>query len=246
MAELAEGADDARVDRFVLDGTDGTPVDAIHAWPTGSADAGIVVHPDMMGVRPLFDDLCRRLATNGFAVACAEPFARFPPEVRDAPDASLRMSHMKDMDDDLQLGDLVRAARFLVDTDDVEHVSIIGFCMGGMYTLKAAATDAFARAVPFYGMIRVPGDWKGPHLRDALDTATHVCPTLAIFGEVDTWTPSDDIAALRAAWRDRDDCEIVVYPDADHGFVHGIERPAHRPDDAADAWRRALEFVRRA
>ena len=245
MAELAEGQHDARVDRFVLDAGDGTQIDAIHARPTAAAQAGLVVHPDMMGVRPLFDDLCRRLATNGFAVVCTEPFARFPRDVRDAPDPTLRMSHMKDMHDELQLGDLVQAARFLADTDGVERVSIIGFCMGGMYTLKAAATGAFTRAVPFYGMIRIPGDWKGPGQRDSLDTAGRVCPTLAIFGGVDPWTPADDIDALREAWRGRDDCEIVVYPEADHGFVHAPERPAHRPDDAADAWRRALTFLRR-
>jgi carboxymethylenebutenolidase len=246
MAELAEGPRDAHVERFVLDGTDGTPVDAIHARPVGDAEAGLVVHPDMMGVRPLFDDLCRRLATNGFAVACAEPFARFPRDVRDAPDAALRMSHMKDMDDELQLGDLARGAAFLTDTDGVRLVSIIGFCMGGMYTLKAAATGTFARAVPFYGMVRVPGDWRGPALHDPLDAAAQVCPTLAIFGGRDPWTPPDDVDALRAAWQRRDDCEIVVYPEADHGFVHAPERPAHRPDDAADAWRRALAFLRRS
>jgi carboxymethylenebutenolidase len=149
------------------------------------------------------------------------------------------------MDDDVRLGDLAAAAEFLRETDGVERVSVLGFCMGGMYTLKAAATGVFTRAVAFYGMIRVPDDWRGASQRDALDTAAHVCPTLAIFGGEDPWTPSADIEALRAAWRDRDDCEIVVYPDADHGFVHGIERPAHRPDDAADAWRRALEFLRR-
>jgi carboxymethylenebutenolidase len=204
----------------------------------------VVVHPDMMGVRDLFDDLCRRLATHGFAVACTEPFAHFPPDVRTG-DATVRMAHMTEMDDDVQLGDLAAAAEFVRDTDRVERVSIIGFCMGGMYTLKAAATGAFARAVAFYGMVRVPGDWKGPSLRDALDTAPQVCPTLAIFGGKDPWVPLDDVEALRDVWRDRDDCEIVVYPDADHGFVHGIERPAHRPDDAADAWKRALDFLRR-
>jgi len=52
-----------------------------------------------------------------------------------------------------------------------------------------------------------------------------------------------DIEALRAAWSDRPDCEIVVYPEADHGFVHAPERPAHRADDAADAWRRVLAFL---
>jgi carboxymethylenebutenolidase len=242
---LDEGSHEASVERFVLEARDGTQVDAIHARPDGQPEAGLVVHPDMGGIRPLFDEHCRRLATNGFAVACAEPFARFPREVREASDISERMSRMKDMDDELQLGDLAQTAQFLVETDGVERVSIIGFCMGGMYTLKAAATGAFARAVPFYGMIRVPDDWRGPGQRDPLDTADRVCPTLAIFGGKDPWTPPDDIEALRAAWRDRDDCEIVVYPEADHGFVHAPERPAHRPDDGRDAWNRTLAFLRR-
>src|SRR5438132_592244 len=197
------------------------------------------------GVSDLVEDLCRRLATHGFAVVCAEPFARFPREVREASDATVRMAHMKEMDDDAQLGDLAAAAAFLTTGDGADRVSIIGFCMGGMYTLKAAATGTFARAVAFYGMIRVPDDWRSPGQRDALATAAQVCPTLAIFGGKDPWTPPDDIDALRAAWRDRDDCEIVVYPEADHGFVHGPERPAHRPDDAADAWQRTLDFLRR-
>jgi carboxymethylenebutenolidase len=246
MGALAEGPHEARVERFVLVAGDGTPVDAIHARPVAQPDAGLVVHPDVMGVRDLFDDQCRRLATHGFAVACTEPFARFPRDVREASDPALRMSHVKDMDDDLQLGDLAAAAAFLTAGDGVERVSIIGFCMGGMFTLKAAATATFARAVPFYGMIRPPDDWRGPGQSDALATAPKVCPTLAIFGGKDAWVPPDDIEALRAAWRDRDDCEIVVYPEADHGFVHAPERPAHRPDDATDAWERALGFLHRA
>ncbi|HYU40063.1 MAG TPA: dienelactone hydrolase family protein [Acidimicrobiia bacterium] len=245
MALLDEGPQDATAERFVLDARDGTSVDAIHARPDGQAEAGLVVHPDVGGLRPLFDEHCRRLATHGFAVACTEPFARFPREVREASDISVRMSHMKDMHDELQLGDLAQAAEFLVETDGVQRVSIIGFCMGGMYTLKAAATGTFVRAVPFYGMIRVPDDWRGPGHRDPLATAADVCPTLAIFGGKDPWTPPDDVEALRFAWLHRDDCEIVVYPDADHGFVHAPERPAHRPDDARDAWQRTLAFLRR-
>src|SRR5262249_9956758 len=245
MAAPEVGPHEATSERFVLVAPDGTPVDAVHARPVSTPDTGLVVHPDMGGVRDLFDDLCRRLATHGFAVACAEPFAHFPPDVRTG-DVAVRMGHMKEMDDDVQLGDLAAAAEYLRAADGVERVSIVGFCMGGMYTLKAAATDVFARAAPFYGMIRVPDDWRGPAQRDPLDTAAQVCPTLAVFGGKDPYTPAADIEALRAVWRARDDCEIVIYRDAEHGFVHGIERPAHRPDDPADAWRRVLGFLRRA
>jgi carboxymethylenebutenolidase len=92
-------------------------------------------------------------------------------------------------------------------------------------------------------MIRVPDDWVGPKTRQPLDTAADVCPTLAIFGGQDPYSPAAEIEELRAAWANRPDCQIVVYDEADHGFVHAPERPAHRADDAADAWRRALAFL---
>jgi carboxymethylenebutenolidase len=245
MAELHTGPHDVDVEHITLKGPDGTAVDAIHARPDGMPHRGLVVHPDIMGVRPLFDDLCRRLATHGFAVCAPEPFIRAPDDVRGAGDPSARMAYVKELDDELQLGDLEAAADYLVVHDDVREVAVLGFCMGGMQVLKAAATGRFDRAVAFYGMIRVPSDWVGPATRQPLDTAAEVCPTLAIFGGSDPMTPAPDIDALRAAWADRPDCEIVVYPEAEHGFVHAPEREAHRADDAADAWRRVLEFLER-
>jgi carboxymethylenebutenolidase len=241
MAALIEGPHEVDGERIVLRGDDGTPVDAIHVRPLGMPSRGLVVHPDIMGLRPLFDDLCRRLATHGFAVCAPEPFARL--DGREALDPAARMAHVPELQDERQLGDLEAAADWLVVHDDVNDVAVLGFCIGGMYTLKAAATGRFDRAVPFYGMIRVPEAWRGPHLREPLETAADVCPTLAFFGTADPYTPAADIDALRAAWRDRPDCEIVVYDDAEHGFVHDSERPAHRAGDAADAWDRTLRFL---
>jgi carboxymethylenebutenolidase len=243
VAELAPGSLEVEVEHIKLKGADGVPVDAIHARPDGMPIAGIVLHPDLMGVRPLFDDLCRRLATHGFAVVAPEPFVRAPGDVRSADDPAARMAFLPQLDDELQIGDLEIAADYLVVHDDVREVAVLGFCMGGMQALKAAATGRFDRAVAFYGMIRLPEAWVGPKTRVPLDTASGVCSTLAIFGGVDPYTPAADIDALRAAWSDRGDCEVVVYPEADHGFVHAPERPAHRADDAADAWRRVLIFL---
>jgi carboxymethylenebutenolidase len=142
----------------------------------------------------------------------------------------------------VQLGDLRIAAELLGRRDGVTTTHVMGFCMGGMQTLKAAASGRFARAVAFYGMVRLPEPWQGGSVDDALATAGEVCPTLAIFGGVDAFTPTDDVDALRAAWEHRTDCEIVVYPDADHAFVHAPDRPVHRADDAADAWARTIAW----
>jgi carboxymethylenebutenolidase len=244
MAALPEGPNaDVEVEHITLTGEDGTVVPAIHARPEGMPRAGLVLHPDVGGIRPLFDDLCRRFATHGFAVVAPEPFARALAAGVDLTDIAVRMGRVKDLDDDLQFGDLARAADRLVVEDGVSEVSVLGFCMGGMYALKAAATERFDRAVAFYGMVRVPEQWRAPGLRDPLDTAAAVCPTLAIFAENDSFVPLADVDALRALWAGRDDCEIVVYAGAEHGFAHDADRPSHRGDDADDAWRRTLAFL---
>ncbi len=243
MAELREGDRNATSERVDLLGADGATVPAIHAVPDTSAAAGIVLHPDIGGIRPLFDDLSRRLATHGFAVCSPEPFARAPEAVRTATDVSERMAYVHELDDDVQMDDLRRAADFLLERDGVDTVHVLGFCMGGMQTLKVAALGVFSRAVPFYGMIRLPEQWRGPKVHEPLATAADVCPTLAFFGGQDPFTPPADIEALRAAWAHRPDCEIVVFPEAEHGFVHAPDRDAHRPDDATDAWTRTLAFL---
>jgi carboxymethylenebutenolidase len=109
-----------------------------------------------------------------------------------------------------------------------------------MYALKAAGTGRFHRAVAFYGMFRVPPQWQGPTTIEPLDQLAEpgACPALAICGSVDQWTPAEDIAAAEAAG-----VTVVTYEGADHGFVHDDSRPTHRPDDAADAWRRAIAFL---
>lgn len=243
MAELVTGPYEVEVEHVVVKGVDGTAVDAIHARPDGMPASGIVLHPDIMGIRPLFDDLCRRLATHGFAVIAPEPFARVPVEVRAQEDPSGRMAALAELDDDLQIEDLEIGADYLVVHDDVRSVAVMGFCMGGLQALKAAASGRFDRAVAFYGMVRIPEAWRRPNSREPLELAADMCPTLAIFGGLDSISPPEDVEALRAAWSDRPDCEVVVYPEADHAFVHVPEYGAHRPDDAADAWRRALAFL---
>jgi carboxymethylenebutenolidase len=243
MAALREGSvyDVSVESRTLL--VDGHEVPAVHARPDGMPVAGVVLHPDIGGLRPLFEDMARRLATHGFAVAVIEPFAGLsePP----ASTIEGRMGQVKDLDDSQQLDMLTAAADLLVVEDDVSRVSVLGFCMGGHYALKAASLDRFDAAVAFYGMVRTPEGWRGPgHRIDPLEVAAEMVPTLAIFGSNDYLTPADDIEALRAAWSGRTDCEIVVVEGAEHGFVHDPDRDVHRPEAAAELWARAIDWIR--
>jgi len=242
MGQLREGRElDVSSESRVLS-LDAVDVPVLHVRPDGMPRAGLVLYPDVGGMRPLFDEMARRIATHNIAVCVVEPFAGVAAEHLATIES--RLAYVSQLDDQTQLEMLSSAADLLVVEDGVSRVSVLGFCMGGHYAFKAAASDRFDAAVAFYGMIRTPDAWKGPgHTIEPLAVADRMCPTLAIFGSADHFTPPADIEALRAAWAGRADCEIVVVEGGEHGFVHDPDRPAHRAADAAACWDRAISWV---
>ena len=214
----------------------GTPAEL--ALPgDGQAQRGLVIAPDVMGLRPLFDEMAARLsADHGWAVAAVEPFPG--PDLQAMP-LEDRLAHRIDTErltSDLQLGaDLVQ------ERSGASRVGVLGFCMGGMNVFRAAGTGRFDKGVAFYGMIRPPEPWAtvGDDPLDAL-ARPECCPVLAILGGADHFTPREDIAALEQVGAH---VATRVYEEAGHGFVHDPSRPAHRADDAADAWRWTIQFL---
>src|SRR5580765_2839189 len=125
MAALREGpVYDVSVDSspFVVDGFE---VAAVHARPDGLPTAGVVLHPDIGGLRPLFEDMARRLATHGLAVCVFEPFATQSESVRASVES--RLAHVNDLDDTQQMDIFTAAADRLVVEDDVARVAALGF-----------------------------------------------------------------------------------------------------------------------
>ncbi len=217
----------------------GTPAEL--TLPEGPPTRGVVLHPDIAGLRPLFDDLCAHLSSDyGWSVCAPEPFPGR--EGLPVPD---RLDRMADIDDADHLRLLGAAADRLTELG-AERCAVLGFCMGGMYALKASAlagtpvAGRFDRAVACYGMIRVPDGWRSDGQRDAVDLirAAGACPTLAIIGTADPFTPPEDVDDLEATG-----AEVVRYEGAEHGFVHDPSRESHRADDAADVWRRIAAFL---
>ena len=206
----------------------GTPAEVV-----GSSDQrGLVLVPDIMGLRPLFDELAARLADQWQCAVVAPEL--YPGQ--ESLDLQGRFAAASSLDDGRVLGDMVAAA----DRTDAATVGVIGFCMGGMYVNKAVSTGRFDRLVSFYGMIHVPEDWRGPgqgepleHLRGG-DAST----LLAVVGTEDPYTPAEAVAELRESG-----AQVVEYSGAEHGFVHDPDRPAHRPEDAADAWQQAAQWL---
>ena len=212
---------------------------------TEGAERALVIIPDIMGLRPLFEEHTLRLAReNDWSVCCYELYA-------DNPDFDLeeRFAHASLLADDRVLGDAVAAADLLSQEADIP-VGVIGFCMGGMYVNKSAATGRFDRAVSFYGMIEVPEAWKPEVQQDDAAASTQREPLeciaegdasklLAVIAEDDDYTPADAVQKLREAG-----VQIVSYSNCDHGFAHDPNREAHRPEEAVDAWKVAIAFLK--
>jgi dienelactone hydrolase len=146
------------------------------ALPHDKPTRGLVLSPDIEGLRPLFDEISSRLAREQqWAVCTPEPYpGRESLSVDDRLDADYR--------DPQVIGDLIAAADLLTERG-VTRVGVMGFCIGGMATFKAAGTGRFDRAVSIYGMIRIPKPWTArkarcvPHTRDhrrwrSLDSAS--------------------------------------------------------------------------
>ena len=213
----------------------GTTADLVRP-ATGTTTRGLVLWPDIMGLRPLFDEHATRLADEqGWVVCAAEPFPG-----QEQLSLEERQAAAKDLSDEAKMADAAAAADAVATLVGDAPIGLLGFCMGGMYAMKSLALHRFDKAVSFYGMVRVPEHWQGDGMGDAIDSVRDRgdAQLLCIFGLGDPYCPEDQIDEVEAAG-----AEVVRYPDAGHGWAHDASRENYRDADAADAWSRALAFL---
>jgi dienelactone hydrolase len=128
-------------------------------------------------------------------------------------------------------------------------VAVIGFSQGGGGALYNAASmpDTVSMVAAYYPFTRT---WAGNI--DALVKRFRV-PVLVMAGGVDRHNNCCVIESMRAMEKSAKasgvQFELVVYPEANHGFnlesgAHGEPIRAYRPDDARDAWRRTVEMLK--
>lgn len=209
----------------------GTPAEiCLHPNPR----MGLVISPDIFGLRPLFDEMVERLSREWeMSVIAVDQF-----HGRDlGPTIEPRVAAIPSMNDADHLRDLLEGADAL---GDVAHVGLLGYCLGGMYCFKSAVSERFERIVSFYGMIVVPPAWTGPGHAEPLACLIkgYSDSVLAVLGGADPYTPEADIAQLRALG-----VQIAYYPEAEHAFAHDASRASHRAEDAADAYARAKAWL---
>ena len=215
--------------RFTLPSGTQCEIDKTVTSPT----MGLVIAPDIFGLRKLFDDLVSRLAKDwNMAVCAVDPFPGHTLGAEIEP----RFAAVPTLSDQTHLRDLLQAA----DALGTPRVGLMGFCMGGMYCFNSAGAERFQKIVSFYGMIKLPEGWRSTTHAEPLDYlhAGHADRVLAIIGGKDPYTPAADVAELKDVG-----VRTEIYPDAEHGFAHDASRPAHRAQDAMSAFTHAQNWL---
>ena len=127
---------------------------------------------------------------------------------------------------------------------DGARIAITGFCYGGGVTWLACEQFPQLKAgVAWYGkMVRPAGAPDDPNRLWPIEHVDRLsAPVLGLYGGQDGLAAG--IPAMREALAKagRRESQIVVYPDAGHGF-HADYRASYNATDAADGWSRMLAF----
>jgi carboxymethylenebutenolidase len=127
----------------------------------------------------------------------------------------------------------------------VQKLGITGFCWGGRIVwLYAAHNPRLKAGVAWYGRLAAGTGPLWPKQPVDVAAALHA-PVLGLYGGADTGIPLETVEQMRAALKGaKKPSEIVVFPDAPHGF-HADYRDSYRADAATEGWRRMVEWFRR-
>ncbi|MGA3002767.1 MAG: dienelactone hydrolase family protein [Acetobacteraceae bacterium] len=203
----------------------------------------VIVIEEIFGVHEHIADICRRLAKAGYLAVATEYYARIA-DLSKMTDAPTIFKEVINKAPD---------AQFLSDADatitwagknkgELAHVAVTGFCRGGRQTWLIAENNKRVKAaVAWYGpMLGATSDIQPKTATDGADQLK--CPLLGLYGGQDTVIKVDDVHAAEAkAKAAHKTVDIVIYPDAPHGF-NADYRPSYRKDAAEDGWKRMLAW----
>jgi carboxymethylenebutenolidase len=226
---------------------DGTPLHGYGAWNDAGTDLpGLIVIPDVRGLTDHYREIARRFAREGFFALAVDLYSR--EGAPDLPDMPSVFAWIQSLPDPRILGDLGAAVGYLASRSEVrrERIGITGYCMGGQYALMAACSvPGLSACVSWYGMLRYAEHNERKPISPLELAPRLACPYLGLFGAEDALIPNADVEELRTILtREEKTFALKSYPGAGHAFFNDTRPDAYRPDAAADAWPRAVEFLR--
>jgi carboxymethylenebutenolidase len=200
----------------------------------------VFVNSEIFGVHEWIKDICRRLAKAGYVALAPDLFVRAgdPSKLTDIP-AVLKI--VQATPEAQVTSDTKASLKYLSAQPfaDMKRLGVTGFCWGGGATwLCCERFPEFKAGVAWYGPLKAGAYPRTPPIE--LVKELHA-PVLGLYGGQDKGIPAADIEAMRAALKaaGKTGSQIVVYPEAQHGFLADY-RPSYNAEAAADGWKRML------
>jgi carboxymethylenebutenolidase len=244
------GADDGEslTERMVKVTTEGRVADGFFVHPAKGAHPGVIMWPDIAGLRDAKKIMARQLAASNYSVLVVNQYYRSSPapvaesfaDFMEEAGRKRIMGYRELLTPDAVTRDAKAWVAFLDGEDAVDKARGIGssgYCMGGPFTVRTAAAvpDRVGAAASFHGGGLVNDEPDSPHRLLAMTKASYL---FAVARNDDERAPGDKDELRKAADAAERPAEIEVYA-ADHGWCVP-DSPSWDPNEADRAWQRML------
>jgi carboxymethylenebutenolidase len=197
----------------------------------GPFPAVIVIH-EWWGLNAWVKEQASKLSDEGYVALAVDLYRG---KVATTPDEAHEI--MRGVPEDRAKRDLHAAFIFLVSQANVKtnRIGSIGWCMGGGYSLDVALQEpTLAADVINYG-----------HLATDPDSLKKInAPILGLFGAQDRGITPDDVHKFANSLENMGKkIDVKIYDDAGHAFENPNNKEGYRAADAADAWKRTVDFL---
>jgi carboxymethylenebutenolidase len=219
--------------------------DCYFVHPASGTAPGVLVWPDIFGLRPAFRQMGKRLAESGYAVLVVNPFYRTKKAPTAEAGAATPIPQLRPLAQSLnETTQMTDAKAFLAWLDKQPSVAknrkmgTQGYCMGGPMALRTAAAvpDRVGAVASFHGGGLVTDQPNSPHLQAAKTKAQFL---IAIAANDDARSPNDKTVLKETFEKANLPAEIEVYEGAAHGWCPPDSTVYNEPQ-AEKAWKRLL------
>ena len=225
--------------------------DCYYVHPSSGTAPGVLIWPDIFGLRPAFRQLGKRLAESGYSVLVVNPFYR----TKKAPTApsgtatpfSEVMPLARSLNETTQMTDAKAFIAWLDQQPSVaknRKMGTQGYCMGGPIAFRTAAAvpDRVGAVASFHGGGLVTDAPNSPHLQAAQSKAQFL---IAIAANDDARSPKDKDVLKETFEKAKLPAEIEVYTGAAHGWCPP-DSSVYNEQQAEKAWSRLLVLYGKA
>ena len=205
----------------------------------------ILVIQEIFGVHEYIQDICRRLAKQGYYAIAPAMFSREADVSNMSLDAILK-EVVPAVPDAQVMADIDSTVAFAKASGkaNTSRLGIVGYCWGGRTVwLYANHNPAVKAGVSYYGLL---AGLKGPNKpADPVDVAANLkVPVLGLYAGEDSFVPDEVVDKMRnELGKGSSASEIVVFPAVNHGF-HADYRPTYDRRAATYAWKLTLDWFK--